>query len=148
MNDPLISESINRDKLKGRLMQLSDPPFPDSMYAVAKLFGEDLGKLYALQTSLEVVTLRIGWILHATLDDPTSLKGTSSEQYMRAMYLSHRDAAGYFRGAIEASIRSENGIRYMMAYACSMNEDRVWDLTETIQNLSYTPVDSSRPFFE
>lgn len=32
------------------------------MYAVAKLFGEDIGRLCALHDKLEVVCLRIGWL--------------------------------------------------------------------------------------
>lgn len=43
-------------------MELKDEAFPDSMYAVAKLFGEDIGRLCALQSKLECVALRIGWV--------------------------------------------------------------------------------------
>lgn len=64
IDDPSRSESINFSKLKGRKMELHDEPFPDSMYAVAKLFGEDIGKLCALQSHLECVSLRIGWVLN------------------------------------------------------------------------------------
>lgn len=31
-----------------------------------------------------------------TADDPSDTKGTDHEHYMRAMYLSHRDAVGFF----------------------------------------------------
>ena len=43
-------------------MKLDDPPNPDSYYAVSKLFGENLGKLYSEQHSVEFVGLRIGWL--------------------------------------------------------------------------------------
>lgn len=63
--DPKRTESINFSKLNGRLMELGDVCYPDSMYAVAKLFGEDIGKLCALHDGLECVSLRIGWVLDA-----------------------------------------------------------------------------------
>jgi len=85
VKDPKITESVDLDKLKNGKLKIDDPPYPDSMYAVAKLFGEDLGKLFALHSRMEVVSLRIGWVLHATEDNPSSLKGTSSETYMKAM---------------------------------------------------------------
>ena len=70
-------------------MRLDEPPNPDSMYAVSKLFGENMGKLYSQRYGLEFVGLRIGWIIAE--DDPTTMCGTSAEDYMRAMFLSHRD---------------------------------------------------------
>ncbi|SVD48139.1 uncharacterized protein METZ01_LOCUS400993, partial [marine metagenome] len=39
-------------------MKLDDPPNPDSYYAVSKLFGENLGKLYSEQHGVEFVGLR------------------------------------------------------------------------------------------
>jgi len=40
---------------------LDDPPAPDSLYGVSKLFGEDLGRYYARFYGIKVVSLRIGW---------------------------------------------------------------------------------------
>ena len=72
-------------------------------YAVSKLFGEELGRLYAWKQGLESVAMRIGWIkdfekgkrlvllfcvsLTRLLDNPSELKGSCYESYMRAMYL-------------------------------------------------------------
>ena len=44
-------------------MKLTDVAIPDSLYGVSKLFAEDLGKLFSLQTGIEFVALRIGWYL-------------------------------------------------------------------------------------
>jgi len=149
INDPRNCESLDRAKLKSA-MQLDDPPFPDSMYAVAKLFGEDLGKLYALQSGLEFIGMRIGWLLSATSDDVSILQGTKSETYMRAIYVSRRDITEFFRHAITAPMKTEksNGIPFMLAYVCSNNDKQIWDLTETIANLGYTPQDNSEIWFK
>jgi len=147
VKDPKDVETFDASALKSPL-KLSDPAFPDSMYAVAKLFGEDLGKLCSLQSKLESVILRIGWVKDVIKDDPSDLKGKASESFMRAIYLSHRDCVAFFQHAIEAPIKSDNGIPYMVAYACSNNDKKFWDLTETIKNLGYSPVDNAEKFFQ
>ena len=115
-------EALNESKVKVPF-NLTDTPYPDSIYqplytfyfyfnftfdfftyAVSKLFGEELGRLYAWRYGVESVALRIGWIKdfqkgiccfqpclssfsYQYLDNPSDLKGSISEGYMRAMYL-------------------------------------------------------------
>jgi hypothetical protein len=43
--------------------------------------------------------MRIGWLI--VEDDPTTKRGTDQEDYMRAMWLSHRDCVEAHRLAIE-----------------------------------------------
>ena len=86
----------------------SQPPAPpmlrrakpclDSLYAVSKLFGENLGRYYATAYGLQVVALRIGVTFQA--DDPTARKGQPSEDYIRAMFLSKRDCVQAFAKAL------------------------------------------------
>eukprot|EP01114_Cavostelium_apophysatum_P011191 TRINITY_DN25395_c0_g1_i1.p1 TRINITY_DN25395_c0_g1~~TRINITY_DN25395_c0_g1_i1.p1 ORF type:complete len:278 (+),score=17.97 TRINITY_DN25395_c0_g1_i1:86-919(+) len=146
--DKSRTESMDRSKLNGRLMELNDVAFPDSMYAVAKLFGEDLGKLYALHNGLECVALRIGWLYDHLTDDPSQLKGSSAEGFMRSLYLSHRDCINFFIKAIEVKIKQDNGIPFMLAYVCSNNSSAVWNLEETSKNLEYMPQDNAETFFK
>ena len=79
---------------KHRRHTLRDTPFADSLYGVTKLLNEDLGAFFAAKHALEVVCLRIGWVLshdhpREFIDsDPAALKRV--ENYVRAMYLSHR----------------------------------------------------------
>ncbi|KAL6059058.1 NAD+ dependent glucose-6-phosphate dehydrogenase [Balamuthia mandrillaris] len=137
-------EAAKKKKKQG--MQIEDVPFPDSLYAVSKLFGEDLGKLFALQYGLEFVALRIGWI--RLNDDPSDTRGTSAEEYMRAMYLSHRDAVGFFEKALTAPIQPLTpGIPFMMCYACSNNGRKIWDMQPSIHRLGYAPLDDAEQFF-
>ena len=66
---------------------------------------------------------------------------------MRAMYLSKRDCLGYFERAIESKITPTLGVQWMVCYACSNNKHKVWDLTETIEKLGYSPKDDGEVYF-
>jgi nucleoside-diphosphate-sugar epimerase len=133
--------SIDRSRLGGARMKLSDVAFPDSYYAVSKLCGEDIGKYYSQTLScFEFIALRIGWCLY---DDPRELKGTEFEEYLRAMYLSRRDCINFVKAALKVSLGSQ---RYACAYAVSDNSSRVFDLEETAKVLGYYPMDSSDSF--
>jgi nucleoside-diphosphate-sugar epimerase len=135
--------SIDRSRLSGKRMKISDPATPDSFYAASKLHNEDLGKLYSkVWKSFEVVSLRIGWVLY---DDPTELKGTEFEYYLRAMFLSRRDCVGFVKASLMAPIPKEDG-GYLCAYAVSNNSERVFDLDESIKKLGYQPLDSVDDF--
>ena len=127
------------DPKKSVRMKLSDQPNPDSLYAVSKLFGEHIGKLYSEKWGLEFISLRIGWMIKQ--DDPTVMRGTPSEDYMRAMFLSQRDC-------VQAHIRAlEVESRFLIAYIVSNNGRRVFDLEETKNNLGYEPRDDAEEFF-
>ena len=120
-------------------MKLTDQPNPDSLYAVSKLFGEGLGKLYSEQYDLEFVGLRIGSTIPE--DDPTVKTGTSAEDYIRAMFLSQRDCVQAFIRALEVDTR------FMLAYAISRNDRRVFDLKKTERILGFHPVDNAEDYF-
>jgi nucleoside-diphosphate-sugar epimerase len=135
--------SMDQSRLSGKRMKLSDPPTPDSFYAASKLHNEDLGKLYSkVWKNFEVVSLRIGWVLY---DDPTELKGTEFEKYLRGMFLSRRDCINFCKAALTAPIPPEDD-GYMCAYVLSNNSQSVFDLEESIQKLGYKPLDSADDF--
>src|ERR671918_2932844 len=69
----------------------SDPVRPDSLYAVTKVFGEALGRLYADKWGLEVVCIRIG----SFGKRPTTVQALG-------MWLSERDGAQLFTKAVTA----------------------------------------------
>ena len=135
----ILSTPETLDPQKSMAMKLGDAPNPDSLYAVSKLFGEQLGKLYSEQCGLSFIGLRIGWTIPE--NDPTVMRGTSAEEYMRAMFLSHRDCVQAHRRALEVDAR------YMLAYVVSDNGRRVFDLDETRALLGYEPQDDAEAFF-
>ncbi|KAH3764131.1 NAD dependent epimerase/dehydratase superfamily protein [Pelomyxa schiedti] len=147
IGDPKDPRTLGPNKLGGRRMHIGDDPWPDSLYGASKLFAEDLGKVYALRYGLEVVALRIGWV--RIRDDPSDLRGTPSEPFMRAIYLSYKDCIGFFNAAIDTPLKGKTpkGIPFMCAYACSNNTLRVWDLSQSILRLGYSPTDNAELFF-
>ena len=120
-------------------MKLGDRPNPDSLYAVSKLFGENIGKLYSERFGIEFVGLRIGWIVPE--NTPLVMQGTPAEDYLRAMFLSHRDCVAAHRRALEVETK------YTLAYVVSSNGRRVFDLEETQAELGWAPEDDAETFF-
>ena len=137
--DTLLTTTETLDPSKNKILSLSDPTNPDSFYAVSKLFGENLGKYFSEKYGIQFVGLRIGWVVKG--NDPTIMRGTPSEDYMRAMYLSHQDCIHAFQKALEVDKK------FLLAYAISNNARKVFELSETIDALDYHPVDDAETFF-
>jgi len=137
--DTLLTTTETLDPSKNKILSLSDPTNPDSLYAVSKLFGENLGKYFSERYGIQFVGLRIGWVVKG--NDPTIMQDTPSEDYMRAMYLSHRDCVHAFERSLEVDKK------YLLAYAISNNSRKVFELTETIATLDFHPVDDAETFF-
>ena len=136
-----VPESLNRNfYTEQRLLKLNDPPHPDSLYAVSKLFGENLGRYMVTTENIQFVGLRIGWLLPE--DDAIAKKGTISEDYLRAMFLSKKDCVEAFTRAIEVDAS------YLLAYAISRNDRRVFDLEVTENTLGFHPQSNAESFFQ
>ena len=133
---PLFSEALH---LIGPSKSFLQGGTTVALYAVSKLFGEDLGKYFSEQHKIKFIGLRIGWIVKG--DDPTIMCGTPSEDYLRSMYLSHRDCIQAFERALESSKD------YLIAYAISNNSRKVFDLKETSRTLNFYPEDDSENYF-
>jgi len=133
--ETLDTEFVERH---GRI-KLTDQPNPDSFYAVSKLFGEHLGKLYSEQYGIQFIALRIGWTIPE--DDPTVKVGKPEEDYMRAMFLSKKDCVTAFELALQTDKQ------FVLAYAISNNDRRVFDLEETGKVLGFFPEDDAEDYF-
>ena len=119
-----------------RQFKISDAPYPDSIYGVSKLFGENLGRYYSTVANIQFIALRIGWT--TVDDDPGSLDGTEPEDHLRALYLSQRDCVHAFQRAIEIDTP------FLVAYATSENRQYgIFDLAETKEKLGFYPQDTS-----
>lgn len=117
---------------------------PDSFYAVSKLFGEQLGTYYSrIENSFDFVSLRLGWCLY---DDPTILKGSECEDYLRSIWLSKRDCLGFIAAALETNTMQNNMDGSIVAYATSNNDRNIYDISESCEILNYFPIDSSEQF--
>jgi uronate dehydrogenase len=106
-----------------------DPPRPDTLYGVSKVFGESLGRLYADKHGLEVVCLRIG-----------SFGERPSHRRDLHTWLSHRDAIQLFERSLLAA-----GIGFMIVYGVSANQRSLWENPDA-KKLGFLPVDDAEQF--
>ncbi|MGA9399998.1 NAD-dependent epimerase/dehydratase family protein [Haladaptatus sp.] len=135
--DPTETETLELDTV--RPVYHDDPPRPDSYYGVSKVTGEALGSYYADRYGIEVINLRIGWLLSE--DDLRGTQDGSPEhaRFARAMWLSPRDCRNVIRAAVEADLPEPT----VTAHATSRNDDRFLSLIWTERALGYRPRDNA-----
>ncbi|WP_130471100.1 NAD-dependent epimerase/dehydratase family protein [Candidatus Magnetaquicoccus inordinatus] len=104
-------------------------------YGRSKIFGEQAGQAMLVRRGVQFVALRIGWVVAS--DDPRC----HDIPQMHAMYLSHRDLLQFFAHALLSPLASAT------AFAISDNSGKVFDLTESCQQLNYHPQDNVAHFF-
>jgi uronate dehydrogenase len=107
----------------------SAPVRPDTMYAVTKVFGEAVGRLYADKWGIEVVCVRIG----AFQERPQSQRPQSRDAV--GSWLSPRDALRLFTAAITAP-----QVGYVVVYGASRQRHTLWD-NPGAASLGYQPLD-------
>jgi uronate dehydrogenase len=101
-------------------------PRPDSRYGLSKVFGEQLGSLYADKYGLEVFCMRIGNVNPRPVD-----------KRRLAIWISPRDLAQLVRIGVDHS-----DIRFEIVYGVSNNR-RSWYDNSSAQRLGYRPQDES-----
>jgi uronate dehydrogenase len=104
----------------------ADPVRPDSMYAVTKVFGEAVGRLYADKWGLEVVCLRLG--AFGERPQGGDMVGT---------WLSPRDMVQLLTRAVTVP-----GLRFSIVYGASQNRPSWWD-NPGAATIGYQPVDEA-----
>lgn len=111
-----------RDRVTG----VADALRPDSLYAVSKVFGEALGRLYADKHGLSVVCQRIG----VCRPRPPHHRGLWT-------WLSERDFVQLTERCVEAE-----PVRFLVVYGVSANTRRIWD-TAGAEAIGYRPEDDA-----
>jgi uronate dehydrogenase len=114
---------------RGETVGPDDPVRPDSFYAVSKVFGEALGRLYAEKHGLEVVCLRIG----SFSERPTRPRQLS-------IWLSPRDCLQLVRCCLDAT-----AVGFMVVYGVSANS-RSWWQDDAAARVGYRPQDNAEEF--
>ncbi|WP_255167803.1 NAD-dependent epimerase/dehydratase family protein [Natrononativus amylolyticus] len=117
-----------------------DSPDPDSYYGVSKVLGEAMGDYYASRHGLEVISLRIGWLLSRDdLRETCAERDGPGERYARAMWLSPDDCRRLLARCVEATLPET----CLTAHGISANAERFLSLTETMLALGYRPRDDA-----
>jgi NAD+ dependent glucose-6-phosphate dehydrogenase len=135
------TEDLSYVKSKG-LIKASDPPAPDSLYGVSKLFGEDLGRYYARLFGIQFVALRIGWAVPDVIPKNVIEGEKSLRDHFLVMFVSRRDLVEAFDRALQVNTDC------LVAYAVGDNRTCVFDLTDTRESLGFNPRDNSEDFFK
>jgi uronate dehydrogenase len=115
------------DRLTGQ-----EPPRPDSLYGVTKVFGEAIGRLYADKFGLQVIAVRIG-----------SFEPEPSEPRHLHTWLSNDDAIRLFKACLTAE-----QIDYLTIYGVSANTRSWWPLGDAARAIGYEPQDDAERFAE
>ncbi len=101
---------------------------PDTRYGLTKVFGEELGFLYAYKFGIRAFSMRIGTFT----PEPTSYRGLSS-------WISQRDMATLARVGLITDYTCET------VYGVSNNSRSFWD-NRSAERLGYRPQDSADDF--
>ncbi|WP_247001881.1 NAD-dependent epimerase/dehydratase family protein [Halosolutus gelatinilyticus] len=125
---------------KPDVVRPDDPPNPDTYYGVSKVFGEAMGSYYAKRHGLDVVNLRIGWLLSRDeLREEIADRDGAGERYARAMWLSPGDCQRVIRATATRSL----GETPTVAHGISRNAERFLSLSETMLEFDYRPRDDA-----
>ena len=106
-------------------------PKPISIYGVTKLFGEDLGRYFALTTPMSVINLRISSCREE--DAPGPGRG-------QANWVSYRDLRQLTVKCIEAPA----SVKFDIFWATSNNRRGYRDNTHAKEVLGYSPQDGAQ----
>jgi uronate dehydrogenase len=123
------SEDIPMPESWEMVSEVSEPK-PIHLYGVTKLFGEDLGRLYAITTDLSVINLRIS--ATGPIDAPQPGRGMANWQ-------SHRDLQQLTLKIIEAPA----DLKFDVFWATSDNKRLFRDNAHAKEVLGYAPQDGA-----
>lgn len=113
------------------------PPQCLSPYAIAKLFGEYMGRGFAEETGISFIAFRIGYFQRGeNLPGPHMGIGT----FGQSMWLSNHD----MNQAMEAAIEAEN-VPYAVLNLESDNPGMRFDIEHTKRTIGYAPRDGHTP---
>ncbi len=109
------------------------PPRPRYLYACTKVFLEALGRVYAKEHGIEVLTVRLGWCPR-----PGQEEEFRQSDFGPDVYLSPGDAGRFFASAVEVPQLPP----FAVVYACSRPVTRVlYDLGAARELLGWEPHD-------
>jgi len=118
-----------------RMLRPGDEPRPLNLYAVSKLFGEDLARLYVGTTDLSIICLRIGAC-------SASGRPREGDPWNQAIFVSHRDVTDL----IVRSIEAPEDVRFDIFFGISDNRWRFRDFSHSTEVLGHVPRDAAEDF--
>lgn len=117
---------------RDRIVGVDAPPRPDSRYAVSKVFGEALGRMYADKYGMSVVCQRIG----VSQKEVPHVRGLWTWQ-------SYPDYVHMTRRCLDTP-----DIHFHVAYGVSANSRPLWDNAAAAAAIGYAPKDDAEDHIE
>ena len=119
--------------LNFRRITKEDPTRPTGIYAVSKVWGEELGFMYAYNYGLSCLCLRIGWVVAENRPRPN---------YGHSVWCSFRDICQLIQKCVDAP----DDLLFDIFYGFSNNKYRLADIEHAYEVLGYNPQDCSEDF--
>jgi nucleoside-diphosphate-sugar epimerase len=104
---------------------------PDNHYALTKLWAESMGALYAKRFGMQILAVRIAWMVR----DPEEARHMQDLGFFD-IYLSARDVGRLFCCAVSADWDG-----FQVVYATSLGGERIYDAEPARRLLGYVPED-------
>jgi nucleoside-diphosphate-sugar epimerase len=129
----LARNELDRLPPGARMLTHTDPPRPDSFYAVGKLFGENTGRLFSDRYGMSVLCIRLGAVLPD--DRPALIRHFPG-------YLSQADAVQM----IDKCLSAPRSLTFDIFDAISENSRRWRDTGHAKETIGWRPTGSSDRF--
>ena len=111
------------------------PMRPDSLYGLAKTWGEMVGRMYADKYDISSINIRIGNF--SEQNQPQSLRATR-------IWISHRDMVQLVIRCIEA----DPSIQHLALYGTSDNSRKYWAIDYLADLIGYRPLDDGEVYIK
>lgn len=111
-------------------LQPSRHDWPTTHYAVSKLYGEQLGRIYSASHGISVICIRLGWYPRTPVDR------NYFEQHIYNLI-----SVGDCKRLFEHCVSVEN-VDYAVVNGCSLGGRHHYDLESAHESIGFYPVDS------
>jgi len=122
---------------EGRAVDETVAVRPDLFYAVTKVFGEALARLYAERHGMEIICARIGWCSRkervARLLNRLHQK---DRNVLRGIWISYEDMTRFIKACLDV-----DKIDFEILNCISANTNALMDLTKAREVIGYAPQD-------
>ncbi len=121
---------------RGGLVRVEDGPAPVNHYALAKVWAEQMGEMYARVHGLSVISVRIGWLPR----NQREAAALVASPHGRDIFLSHDDAARFFERCVESQAPEPGRSVILFATSRPARMERL-DLAPARETIGYEPED-------
>jgi uronate dehydrogenase len=121
-----------------RRVKVSDGCAPTNHYALAKVWQEEMGRMYARVHKLSVISVRVGWMIRNAKETAWAL---ARPEHAMGIYLSRADAGRLFAACVESAYPGA-GEELTVNGTSRPASERGMDGSDAVELLGYEPRDT------